>query len=140
MTVRKRKWSDKAGRQHEKWMIHIEHTWPDGRKQTIRKVSPMQTKRGAEQYERELRQQLVSGNCNAAANGVSTRGAWLICNGEPCMMCAKLIHHAGITRVLVVAGGYLGSNGCEYLKQHGVGVVPLDGPKDPRLEAQGELD
>jgi dCMP deaminase len=78
--------------------------------------------------------------CNAAANGVSTRGAWLICNGEPCMMCAKLIHHAGIQRVLVVAGGYLGSNGCEYLKQHGVGVVPLDGPKDPRLESPGELD
>ena len=39
--------------------------------------------------------------CNAAANGVSTRGAWLICNGEPCMMCAKMIHHAGILRVLV---------------------------------------
>ena len=61
MTVRKRKWSDKQGRQREKWMIHVEHTWPDGRKQIVRKVSPVQTKRGAEQYERELRQQLVSG-------------------------------------------------------------------------------
>jgi integrase len=64
MTVRKRKWSDKQGRQHEKWMIHIEHTWPDGRKQTIRKVSPVQTKRGAEQYERELRAQILSGHWN----------------------------------------------------------------------------
>ncbi|EDM74262.1 Phage integrase [Plesiocystis pacifica SIR-1] len=61
MSVRKRKWRDKQGRQHERWMVHIEHTWPDGRKQTIRKVSPVQTKRGAEQYERELRKQLVSG-------------------------------------------------------------------------------
>ena len=61
MTVRKRKWRDKQGRQNERWMIHIEHTWPDGRKQTIRKVSPVQTKRGAEQYERELRKELVSG-------------------------------------------------------------------------------
>ena len=61
MSVRKRKWRDKQGRQHEKWMVHVVHTWPDGRKQTIRKVSPMQTKRGAEQYERELRKQLVSG-------------------------------------------------------------------------------
>lgn len=61
MTVRKRKWRDKQGRQHEKWMIHVEHTWPDGRKETIRKVSPVQTKRGAEQYEREVRAQLVSG-------------------------------------------------------------------------------
>ncbi|KIG11877.1 Integrase [Enhygromyxa salina] len=43
-------------------MIHIEPTWPDGRKQTIRKVSPAQTKRGAEQYEREVRLQLASGS------------------------------------------------------------------------------
>ena len=55
MSVRKRRWRDKQGRQHEKYMVHIQHTWPDGRKQTIRKVSPVQTKRGAERYERELR-------------------------------------------------------------------------------------
>jgi integrase len=62
MTVRKRTWRDKQGRQQTSWMIHIEHTWPDGRKQTIRKVSPAQTKRGAEQYEREVRLQLASGS------------------------------------------------------------------------------
>ena len=68
MSVRKRKWRDKQGRQHEKWMVHICHTWPDGRKQTIRKVSPVQTKRGAEQYERELRKQLVSSQWEEDAN------------------------------------------------------------------------
>jgi integrase len=62
MTVRKRTWRDKQARQQTRWMIHIEHTWPDGRKQTIRKVSPAQTKRGAEQYEREVRLQLASGS------------------------------------------------------------------------------
>ncbi len=61
MTVRKRQWRDKQGCAREKWMIHIEHTWPDGRRQTIRKISPAQTKRGAEQYEREIRSMLVSG-------------------------------------------------------------------------------
>ena len=61
MSVRKRKWRDKQGRQHERYMVHIEHTWPNGRKQTIRKVSPVQSKRGAEKYERELRQRLASG-------------------------------------------------------------------------------
>ena len=70
--------------------------------------------------------------CNAAANGVPTRGAWLIINGEPCVLCAKLIHHAGIQRVLVVDGGYAGENGVGYLQQHGVEVVPVEGPKDPR--------
>ncbi|MEO1479999.1 MAG: deaminase [Bacteroidota bacterium] len=70
--------------------------------------------------------------CNAAANGVPTRGAWLIVTGEPCSMCAKLIHHAGIERVLVVKGGYAGHNGVSYLEAHGVLVVPVEGPRDPR--------
>lgn len=72
--------------------------------------------------------------CNAAANGVSTRNAWLLVTGEPCMLCAKLIHHAGIQRVLVVKGGYMGENGCAYLRDHGVEVEQVEGPQDPRLE------
>lgn len=70
--------------------------------------------------------------CNAAAGGVACRGAWLIVTGEPCIMCAKLIHHAGIVRVLVVEGGYMGANGVQYLEQHGVVVQRVEGPKDPR--------
>ncbi len=71
--------------------------------------------------------------CNAAAGGVATRGAWLLVTGEPCALCAKLIHHAGITRVIVVHEGYMGSNGVEYLEAHGVTVQRVDGPRDPRL-------
>ena len=71
--------------------------------------------------------------CNAAANGVPCRGAWLIVTGEPCMMCAKMIHHAGIARVYVVAGGYAGANGVQYLLRHGILVSPVEGPQDPRL-------
>ena len=72
--------------------------------------------------------------CNCAASGVSTRGAWLIVTGEPCLMCAKLIHHAGITKVIVVGGGYAGENGLDYLRDHGVGVDTVAGPQDPRIE------
>ncbi len=61
-----------------------------------------------------------------------TRDAWLLVTGEPCLLCAKLIHHAGIQRVLVVAGGYVGENGCTYLVEHGVEVVQVEGPQDPR--------
>jgi dCMP deaminase len=50
-------------------------------------------------------------------------------------MCAKMIHHAGIVRVLIVEGGYAGENGVEYLRTHGVGVQVVEGPKDPRLGA-----
>ena len=71
---------------------------------------------------------------NAAANGVTTRGAWLIVTGEPCAMCARLIHHAGIESVVVVDGGYAGGrDGIEYLTTNNVKVVFRDGPKDPRL-------
>ena len=73
--------------------------------------------------------------CNAAANGVRTDGAWLIVTGEPCMMCAKLIHHAGIEQVVIVEGGFMGANGVEYLKQHGIVVETTEGPKDPRARS-----
>jgi len=72
--------------------------------------------------------------CNCAASGVATQGAWLIVTGEPCLMCAKLIHHAGISKVLLVGGGYAGENGVSYLRDHGVEIQAVDGPKDPRLQ------
>ncbi len=72
--------------------------------------------------------------CNAAASGVPCRGAWLIVTGEPCILCAKLIHHAGIVKVLVVDGGYAGENGLGYLARHGVDVECVEGPRDPRLD------
>ncbi len=72
--------------------------------------------------------------CNAAENGVSTRGAWLIVTGEPCPMCAKSIHHAGIEKVLCVKGGYKGGGeGVDYLIRNKVGVEYVEGPQDPRL-------
>lgn len=61
--------------------------------------------------------------CNAAAQGSATEGAWLFVTGEPCRMCAKLIHHAGIARVVVESGGYKGENGVAYLLAHGVEVT-----------------
>jgi deoxycytidylate deaminase len=72
--------------------------------------------------------------CNAAANGVKTTGAWLIVTGEPCLLCAKLIHHAGITKVLCVKGGYKGGDGgVSYLNSNHVYVEYVDGPLDPRV-------
>ena len=51
------------------------------------------------------------------------------------MMCAKLIHHAGIEQVVIVEGGFMGANGVEYLKQHGIVVETTEGPKDPRARS-----
>ncbi len=73
--------------------------------------------------------------CNCAAAGVPTKGAWLVVTGEPCLMCAKLLHHAGLTRIIVVGGGYAGENGLYYLAAHGIAVQAVEGPQDPRLTA-----
>lgn len=66
-------------------------------------------------------------NCilNAARIGNKTSGRVMIVTAEPCMMCAKAIHHAGISQVIVVEGGYAGaaSNGIKYLESHGVSVT-----------------
>ena len=65
-------------------------------------------------------------NCilNAARVGNKTSGKVMICTAEPCLMCAKAIHHAGIIEVVVDAGGYAGAvrNGVEYLRNNGVWV------------------
>jgi dCMP deaminase len=64
--------------------------------------------------------------CNAAANGVPTKGAWLIVNGSCCIMCAKLVHHAGIVKVMVVANNYSTEEGMDYLVQHGIEIERYD--------------
>jgi dCMP deaminase len=64
--------------------------------------------------------------CNAAANGVSTNGAWLFVNGSCCLMCAKHLHHAGIKKVIVIAGQYSTEEGMRYLKQYNVDVEYRD--------------
>ena len=59
MSVYKKKWRGKDGRVRTKWMVHIKHTGPDGKRKEIRRVSPVNTRRGAEAYERELREKLL---------------------------------------------------------------------------------
>ena len=60
---------------------------------------------------------------NAARQGVSTVGKWLIVSGEPCLLCARLIINAGITKVICIHGGYAGAdNGIDFLLRHGVEV------------------
>lgn len=62
MSVRRRAWTDPvAGKIVDAWFVDVKFRSLDGRAQRIRKFSPVQTKRGAEQYEQQLRQSLVDG-------------------------------------------------------------------------------
>lgn len=62
MAVRRRQWTDKAGKQHEAWMVDVAFERPDGRVVRFRKISPVNTRRGAEEYERQVRQELLDGD------------------------------------------------------------------------------
>lgn len=57
----------------------------------------------------------------AAKNGIALAGATLIVNCEPCLSCAKLIHHSGLELVVIGGRGY-SKDGIEYLKRAGVKI------------------
>lgn len=64
--------------------------------------------------------------CNAAANGTSTRGTVMLTNVVPCLMCAKLIHHSGIVKVITIANSYPGGNaGIVYLNKVNIPVEQI---------------
>jgi integrase len=62
MSVRLRKWKSREGKMLEAWVIDVKFVHADGRIERVRKASPVNTRRGAEAYERELRHALVAGN------------------------------------------------------------------------------
>lgn len=65
--------------------------------------------------------------CNAAASGTNTKGAWMLTNVLPCLMCAKLIHHAGVTKVITIANSYKGGEaGIRYLEHVNVPVQQVE--------------
>lgn len=57
---------------------------------------------------------------NCARLGIDTLNKWMIVNGEPCLACAKLIHQAGLSKVIYVKHGYSSTDGIEYLKSYHV--------------------
>jgi integrase len=61
MSVRQRKWTDAKGKAREAWVVDVVFVHPDGREERIQKTSPVNTRRGAEQYERDLRASLLGG-------------------------------------------------------------------------------
>lgn len=59
-----------------------------------------------------------------AASTQSCKGATLYITLSPCQQCSKLIHQAGITRV-VYADGYRDTSGLEFLEKAGVDILHL---------------
>ena len=73
MSVRRRKRRDRVtGTTSYVWMVDIMYEHPDGRIERVRKVSPVQSRRGAEQYERDIRFALLDGRYGRKEQAVPT--------------------------------------------------------------------
>ncbi|OJH41107.1 tyrosine-type recombinase/integrase [Cystobacter ferrugineus] len=62
MSVRLRKWKKKEGKVQEAWWVDVKYQHPSGRVERVRKASPINTRRGAEEYERQIRHALLTGS------------------------------------------------------------------------------
>lgn len=63
MSVRRmRRRSRNTGVVSERWHVDVDFMLPNGQRERVRKVAPVQTRRGAEEYERQLRQVLLDGS------------------------------------------------------------------------------
>ncbi|RKH64287.1 tyrosine-type recombinase/integrase [Corallococcus aberystwythensis] len=61
MSVRQRKWKTKEGKVQEAWWVDVKYQHPSGKVERVRKASPINTRRGAEEYERQVRHALLTG-------------------------------------------------------------------------------
>jgi len=61
MSVRLRKWSNKEGKVEERWMVDVKMKLPGRQLRRVRDFSPVNTRRGAEAHERQIRAALQDG-------------------------------------------------------------------------------
>ena len=59
-----------------KWAVDICYRHPDGRTQRVLRTSPVQTRRGAERYERQIRQELLEGTFEQKTKEVPLFDDW----------------------------------------------------------------
>ena len=63
---------------------------------------------------------------NAARTQTSLVKSWVFLSTYPCMMCAKLLAQAGISRLFVLKNSYPVDEGIDFLRDHGVICVITD--------------
>lgn len=76
MSVRLRKWKTKKGKVLERWTIDVKVALPGQRPRRIRDFSPVNTRRGALQYERQVREALLAGTLGKEVKEVPTLEAF----------------------------------------------------------------
>jgi dCMP deaminase len=69
----------------------------------------------------------VNAIANAVNKGVSLNSCAIVISVYPCLMCAKLIHHSGINRVILPMSCNYSKDGIRYLRVIGLSVsfIPI---------------
>ena len=62
----------------------------------------------------------VNAILNASRTGVSTQDKWMFTSCDPCLMCAKAIHHAGTVKMFCPMTSESHKEGVHYLISNGV--------------------
>ena len=100
MSVRRRKWRDpKTGVSNMSWVVDVNVQLPNGQNKRIRRVSPVQSRRGAQAYERELREAILAGTTHSTkeakqcptfdAFAVEFLANYAMANNKPSEVAAK---------------------------------------------------
>lgn len=61
--------------------------------------------------------------CNAAKAGIALDDTTMIITTNPCLACARLIHHVGIKAVVVDANSLYAVDGLEYLRLNSIDIL-----------------
>lgn len=72
MSVRQRSWIDTQGRKKTAWMVDFTFQHADGTRLRVCRISPLNTRRGAEERERQIRTSLLAGSFGVEVKQVST--------------------------------------------------------------------
>ena len=61
MSVKQRNYVNRQKQKVKRWGVEFTYKWADGTKLRVREFSPIDTRRGAEEYERDLMQSCQAG-------------------------------------------------------------------------------
>ena len=62
---------------------------------------------------------------NAARAGIALEGCTMVISTNPCLACARLIHHAGFKVVVISADSKYNKDGLDYLKKHDIDIISI---------------
>jgi len=62
---------------------------------------------------------------NAARRGIALEGCTIVISTNPCLACARLIHHSGLACVAIPSDSNYSKDGIDYLKKNNIDIISI---------------